>query len=177
MIDDFNREGLIAEADFSIPAIKLTRHFERLFELRGQPKVLRSDSGQKFISHHYREWVEMREDLLTMHIFASIEKLQNLSHNGCGVTTPAASTSPMGALRQCKSAYWHRQTAQPCIDALVRQAQCRTLLHATFEQRVCVVPRQGNASLGCAALDRFECILKFRIFYSTLRCCYWGITV
>jgi putative transposase len=105
VIDDFNREGLIAEVDFSIPAVKLTRYLDQLFEWRGQPKVIRSDNGPEFISHHYREWAEkrgialwytqpgnpqqnafverynrtMREDLLTPHIFASIEELQHLS--------------------------------------------------------------------------------------------------
>jgi putative transposase len=105
VIDDFNREGLIAEVDFSIPALKLTRFLDQLFEWRGQPKVIRSDNGPEFISHHYRDWAEkrgielwytqpgnpqqnafverynrtMREDLLTPHIFSSIEELQNLS--------------------------------------------------------------------------------------------------
>jgi putative transposase len=105
VIDDFNREGLIAEVDFSIPAVKLTRFLDQLFEWRGQPKVIRSDNGPEFISHHYREWAEkrgitlwytqpgnpqqnafverynrtMREGLLTPHIFSSIEELQHLS--------------------------------------------------------------------------------------------------
>jgi putative transposase len=45
VIDDFNREGLIAEAGFSVPAVKLTHYLDRLFEWRGQPKVIRSDKG------------------------------------------------------------------------------------------------------------------------------------
>ena len=49
VIDNFNYEGLIAEADFSIPAFKLTRYLDWLFEWRGRPKVIRSDNESEFI--------------------------------------------------------------------------------------------------------------------------------
>ena len=105
VIDDFNREGLIAEADFSIPAAKLTRYLDWLFEWRGRPKVIRSDNGPEFISEHYQNWAKkhgitlwhtqpgnpqqnafverynrtMREGLLTPNLFSSIEDVQLLS--------------------------------------------------------------------------------------------------
>lgn len=103
--DDFNREGLIAEVDFSIPAKRLTRALDQLFEWRGQPQVIRSDNGPEFISDHYRNWAEqrgitlwytqpgnpqqnayverynrtMREELLNRHLFGSLEHMQKLS--------------------------------------------------------------------------------------------------
>lgn len=103
--DDFNREGLIAEVDFSLPAKRLTRALDQLFEWRGLPKVLRSDNGPEFVSDHYQQWAEkrgialwytqpgnpqqnayverynrtMREELLNQHVFTSIAHLQDLS--------------------------------------------------------------------------------------------------
>lgn len=103
--DDFNREGLIAAIDFSIPAQRLTRELDQLFEWRGQPQVIRSDNGPEFISDHYRNWAKqrgitlwytqpgnpqqnayierynrtMREELLNRHLFVSLEQMQELS--------------------------------------------------------------------------------------------------
>lgn len=105
VLDDFNREALIAEMDFSIPARKLTHYLDRLFEWRGLPQVIRSDNGPEFISDHYRTWAAergiklwytqpgnpqqnafierfnrtMREGLLTPHLFSSLDDLQHLA--------------------------------------------------------------------------------------------------
>jgi putative transposase len=35
VIDDFNREGLCIEADFSLPAIRVIRALDRVIEWRG----------------------------------------------------------------------------------------------------------------------------------------------
>jgi len=45
VIDDFNREGLTIEADFSLPAIRVIRALDRIIEWRGKPKSIRSDNG------------------------------------------------------------------------------------------------------------------------------------
>ncbi len=103
VIDDFNREGLLNEVDFSMPASRVTRMLDQLFEWRGVPAVIRSDNGPEFISHHYRDWAEkrgialwftqpgnpqqnayierfnrtMRNELLNQHVFESIEEAQD----------------------------------------------------------------------------------------------------
>lgn len=45
MIDDFNREGLCIEADFSLPAERVTRALDQIIEWRGRPAGIRSDNG------------------------------------------------------------------------------------------------------------------------------------
>jgi len=44
VIDDFNREGLAIEIDFSLPAVRVIRSLDRIIEWRGKPKVIRSDN-------------------------------------------------------------------------------------------------------------------------------------
>lgn len=38
IIDDFNREGLTIEADFSLPSARVIRTLEQVIEWRGKPK-------------------------------------------------------------------------------------------------------------------------------------------
>ena len=38
VIDDFNREGLAIEVDFSLPASRVVRALDQIIERRGQPK-------------------------------------------------------------------------------------------------------------------------------------------
>ena len=57
MIDDFNREGLIIEAAFSLPAIRVIRVLDQVIEWRGKPKRIRSDNGPEYISHLLKDWL------------------------------------------------------------------------------------------------------------------------
>ena len=41
VIDDFNRESLTAEADTSLPALRVTRELDRIVETREAPEILR----------------------------------------------------------------------------------------------------------------------------------------
>ena len=50
VIDDFNREGLAIDVDFSLPALRVIRSLNQIIEWRGKPKVIRSDNGPEFIS-------------------------------------------------------------------------------------------------------------------------------
>src|SRR5690606_5632112 len=43
-VDDFNREGLGIEVDFSLPAERVTRSLEQIIEWRGQPACIRCDN-------------------------------------------------------------------------------------------------------------------------------------
>jgi len=38
VLDDYNREGLGIEVDFSLPALRVIRTLERIIEWRGKPK-------------------------------------------------------------------------------------------------------------------------------------------
>lgn len=50
VIDDFNREGLGIEVDFSLPAERVIRTLEQLIEWRGKPQALGCDNGPEYVS-------------------------------------------------------------------------------------------------------------------------------
>ena len=56
VIDDFNREGLGIEVDFSLPAERVVRALEQIIEWRGKPTFLRCDNGPEYISHTLASW-------------------------------------------------------------------------------------------------------------------------
>ena len=67
VVDDFNREGLGIEVDFSLPAERVTRSLERIIEWRGRPRVIRVDNGPEYISGHLLKWAADR-DIQILHI-------------------------------------------------------------------------------------------------------------
>lgn len=44
VIDDFNREGLCIEVDFSLPSERVIRALDQIIEWRGAPKAIRCDN-------------------------------------------------------------------------------------------------------------------------------------
>lgn len=60
VIDDFNREGLGIEVDFSLPALRVTRTLDRIIEWRGKPEAIRCDNGPEYISETLKTWAEQR---------------------------------------------------------------------------------------------------------------------
>lgn len=102
VIDDYNREGLGMEADFSLPAERVIRALDNIIEWRGKPKAIRSDNGPEYISSLLTQWAEkheirleytqpgnpqqnayverynrtVRDDWLNQHLFESIEQVQ-----------------------------------------------------------------------------------------------------
>lgn len=56
VIDDFNREGLALDVDFSLTAGRVIRSLEQLIEWRGKPACLRCDNGPEYISLQLQEW-------------------------------------------------------------------------------------------------------------------------
>ena len=60
VLDDFNREGLGIEADFSLPATRVIRSLDQIIEWRGCPKAIRVDNGPEYISQALRQWAEDR---------------------------------------------------------------------------------------------------------------------
>lgn len=60
VIDDYNREALAIDVDFSLPALRVIRSLEQVIEWRGQPAVLRCDNGPEYISQALQEWANQR---------------------------------------------------------------------------------------------------------------------
>ncbi len=58
VIDDFKREGLATEPDFSLPATRVTRILDQLIEQRSKPIAIRCDNGPEFISHVFTKWAK-----------------------------------------------------------------------------------------------------------------------
>ena len=57
-LDDFNREGLSIEVDFSLPAERVIRSLNRIIEWRGKPLTIRVDNGPEYISGTLMAWAE-----------------------------------------------------------------------------------------------------------------------
>jgi putative transposase len=60
VIDDFNREGLSIEVDFSLPSERVIRTLERIMEWRGMPNKIRCDNGPEYVSAALRSWANRR---------------------------------------------------------------------------------------------------------------------
>jgi len=58
VIDDFNREALGIEVDFSLPSERVVRSLEQIIEWRGLPSVIRCDNGPEYVSASVIEWAE-----------------------------------------------------------------------------------------------------------------------
>lgn len=58
VLDDFNRESLAIEVDFSLPAERVVRVLEQIALFRGYPTFIRVDNGPELISQCLLEWAE-----------------------------------------------------------------------------------------------------------------------
>jgi putative transposase len=58
VLDDFNREGLGIEVDFSLPAERVIRSLNRIIEWRGKPSTIRVDNGPEYISGKLLIWAK-----------------------------------------------------------------------------------------------------------------------
>jgi len=56
VVDDFSRECLAIEVDFSLPAKRIIRVLERLLELHGAPEVIVLDNGPEFSGRELDSW-------------------------------------------------------------------------------------------------------------------------
>ncbi|ORU89915.1 MAG: transposase [Cycloclasticus sp. symbiont of Poecilosclerida sp. M] len=105
VIDDFNREGLGIDVDFSMPSTRVIRSLEQIIQWRGKPSAIRCDNGPEYISQTFRDWTikhqitllyiqpgkptqnayierfnrTARHEWLDLHLFKSIADAQNLA--------------------------------------------------------------------------------------------------
>ncbi len=56
VLDDFNREGLGIEVDFSLPAERVVRSLNQIIEWRGKPLAIRMDNGPEYVSSTLMNW-------------------------------------------------------------------------------------------------------------------------
>ena len=105
IIDDFNREALWIEVDFSIPALRVIRVLNMLASWRGLPRQIRMDNGPELISKALAEWAEAhkvelafiepgkpaqnayierfnrtyREDVLDAYLFSTLQEVRDIT--------------------------------------------------------------------------------------------------
>jgi putative transposase len=58
VIDDFNREVLGIEVDFSLPTQRVIRALEQIIAWRGKPQRIRCDNGPEYISASLLNWAK-----------------------------------------------------------------------------------------------------------------------
>ncbi len=58
VLDDFNREGLSIEVDFSLPAERVVRSLNQIIAWRGKPLAIRVDNGPEYVSATLQNWAE-----------------------------------------------------------------------------------------------------------------------
>jgi putative transposase len=102
ILDDFNREGLTIDVDFSFPSLKVVEKLKQVIEWRGKPEEIRSDNGTEFMAKVFKDFCEnsciahvriqkgkpmqngfierfnrtYREDVLDMNIFENINQVR-----------------------------------------------------------------------------------------------------
>ena len=58
VIDDYNREALGIEIDFSLPSERVIRALKQIIEWRGRPLAIRCDNGPENISGAIQNWAQ-----------------------------------------------------------------------------------------------------------------------
>ena len=58
VMDDFNREALAIEIDFSLPSERVIRALRQLILWRGKPSAIRCDNGPEYVSQAMLDWAE-----------------------------------------------------------------------------------------------------------------------
>ncbi|EED35968.1 integrase, catalytic region [Luminiphilus syltensis NOR5-1B] len=56
VIDDYNREGLGIEVDFSLPSTRVVRALDQIIEWRGKPAAIRCDNGSENLAAELVNW-------------------------------------------------------------------------------------------------------------------------
>lgn len=105
VLDDYNREGLTIEVDFSLPSARVIRALDQLIAWRGKPLVIRCDNGPEYISQLLTDWAKaqgitithiqpgkpqqnayverynrtVRHDWLNQHLFDTIAQVQDFA--------------------------------------------------------------------------------------------------
>lgn len=58
IIDDYNRQALCTQPEFSMPAIRIVGYFKQAIEVYGKPLQIRVDNGPEFLSRIFVQFCE-----------------------------------------------------------------------------------------------------------------------
>jgi len=59
--NDYSREALGIEADFSLPSARVIRSADQIIEWRGKPSAIRYGNGPEYIGHQLVEWASKQK--------------------------------------------------------------------------------------------------------------------
>lgn len=122
VLDDFNRESLAIEIDYSLPAKRIVRVLDQIAMVRGYPDFIRVDNGPELISQKLREWAEengvminhiqpgkpaqngyierfnrtYREDILDQYWFNSLNEVREITEEWMGMYNGQRPHSSLG---------------------------------------------------------------------------------
>ena len=65
VLDDFNREGLAIEVDFSLPSVRVVRALDQIIQWRGKPAMIRVDNGPEYLSETLVAWASKHKITLS----------------------------------------------------------------------------------------------------------------
>ncbi len=68
VIEDFNREALGIEVDFSLPSERVIRSLKQIIEWRGKPAMIRCDNGPEYLSAAITEWAALQAEIVLHYI-------------------------------------------------------------------------------------------------------------
>ncbi len=91
IIDDFTREAIVMEFDFSLPAARVIRALDDVAKRRGYPAVLRSDNGPEFVSHALLRWAAERN--VRLHFIAPGKPTQNANIEASTLASATSSST------------------------------------------------------------------------------------
>ena len=159
--DDFNREGLGIEVNFSLTAERVIRSLDRIIDWRGKPGSVRVDNGKEHISEKLMKWAEKQGVTLPSSISSPASRSRtpasvattarsgtngstNTSskasrrpkitpRNGYGLTTTTARTWASAASHPHKNWKWLRKFYDRTPLEMGRLLSCTALLHKSRE--------------------------------------------
>ena len=128
VIDDYNREGLSIDVDFSLPTDRVIRTLNQIIEWRGKPDSLRCDNGPEYISQKLIDWANShqinllyvqpgkptqnayierfnrtaRHEWLDLHLFETLEQAQNLATSWLWTYNNERPHSALGGITQIR---------------------------------------------------------------------------
>jgi len=58
VLDDYNRQALLIEPSFTLPAVYITQLLDQIAVIRGYPDRIRTDHGPEFESSQFKDWAK-----------------------------------------------------------------------------------------------------------------------